>query len=465
MVAWPGFGPGIGWTARDHRSPAFQPLTPISSQRQHTRRMLTGTGGDVAVVYTTFEGDFFRPLVSVRPPGGTFSPPEPPPEGSWSEFALGPDGEVVALGFAQESDADGNRSAVLSIKPRGGTYGTPERLPSGVFPETVAIDGGGRVTVAWVARRPGIERQPPRLMATSRVRGGAFSPPRELATLEGGTDIVLAAAPGGDLAAVVGPFGNPSSDELQGLLVVERPDGTRQELLLPGMMRLDRIAVDATGRFAMSWAFPGPIQVAVAEPGRPPALAPLPPVSGVASSVAIDGLGRPVVVGSGGPGVRTTTLSEGGTWCAPDVVSLDEPTSLPSLAVGQDRGIVAWAVRGTAEVRAARYEGVPGCGGRSAFAEVARDASTAASGRSAAVRTRCARVATCRGRLDLRARGALIGRAAVRIAPARRATVRVKLTGSGRRWLAQSGGDLRATASLKLRGAGRYSRAVHVRGG
>jgi hypothetical protein len=90
IVANRGFSDGLGWMARGARSSAFGPLTPIGLSAVHTRQVLTGSAGDVAVVFSTFDGSTRRPLVSVRPPGGAFSPAEPLPAGEWSEFAIVP---------------------------------------------------------------------------------------------------------------------------------------------------------------------------------------------------------------------------------------------------------------------------------------------------------------------------------------------------------------------------------------
>lgn len=471
IVASPGFGPGTAWMARGTRTPAFGPLTPISPVSTHTRLVLAGPSGDVAVVFTSFDEPVWRPMVSVRPPGGTFSPPEPMPDGAWHDFAIGPAGEVVAAG--QSIDPERKTTApLLAARPRGGHFALVDPPPGRFQPQSgdVAIDAAGGLTLVWkeaqrTGSRPGAgDAVRHVVMTTSRPPGGAFAEPRELAVAQNGDDITLATAPGGHLAVVLPHLTRRGPDDAEGgLLIVERPDGTRRELLLPGAGNVT-LAGDAAGRFAVTWVnVARPREVAFAAPGRDPVLVPGVPLTGLAGALAIDELGRPVLAGEGGAGIQTTVLSESGTWCPPELVSLDAHAISPVLAAGPGRGLVTWSIQATTEVRAARYEARPGCSAPAPFAEVTPIARAASSGRAAAIATRCGRAARCRGELVLRARGRRIGRAGLRIPPSGRVLVRVKLSPAGRRWLARSDAGLRATAALRLRGAGNYSRVVELR--
>jgi hypothetical protein len=361
----------------------------------YTVRVARNDRGDVAIAWAASVDNVFRPRVVIAPPGQSFGPPADVPlpprapvpgedtgrQFGWPELVVAPDG-TVAVGFS-ETDYGANVSRTLvSTRPPGGEFRPPQVLatstgavwegPITMAPK-LAMDADGRLIAAWVFQ-PGPLVDGAKLLMAEAAPGQPFGPARTISdpSLPGVSDARLAVNPRGDVvAAWTSHIVQPLADTHPGRLdVMERsPSGAwsaRHALSSNGVtIATPTVALNDAGdaivavptTSGMATSFRGAhVGFGAAVPS------PVAYADGSEVPIAIDALGDSVSVRSDDQTVFAQ-LRVRGAEPEPEVpVSAPSKVYGPNVAMdGFGNGIVVWNEnrRGVAVITAASYSALP----------------------------------------------------------------------------------------------------------
>ncbi len=317
-------------------------LAVASSGEALTAWWRPGEGGTVVQASGRVAGGAFAPAVDLSAPG-SFAP----------QVALAPGGGAVVAWLR----FDGATTVVeAALRPPGGAFGAPVALSEpgrSAFAPRVAVQGGGRVVIAWNRSDGRLTR----IEAAVGTLAGGLSPSGPIsAPGEDAYDPQVAPLPaGGALIAWTRSDGAVTRTELA-RLGADGSAGPPATLSAPGADATQpQVAVDGAGAALVAWRR-GPagaerVQVlarsaagAVAEPAD---LSP----SGVGAAeprLALDAAGRAVVAwrrtDGSDPRVQIATRDPGGAFGAPvDVSTRGAVIAEPRVALdGGGNGVVAW---------------------------------------------------------------------------------------------------------------------------
>src|SRR6202035_3172534 len=201
--------------------------------------------------------------------GGTFGEPVSPEESICCRrpeapaVAIDTSGDIVVV-WQEEIGSSGQTGVYISIRPRGGSFSPPTLISQGTSPD-VAIDANGKETVSWLFG----DGTSTVVEAATASMGGPFSSPVSLSG-DGGdaSDVRVSVDPGGD-AIVSWTRSIGTSTELEA--AVRRasghfptPDGQGDGAKLgeakptaPSEPPLQHIVMDSAGEALAVWEAPG----------------------------------------------------------------------------------------------------------------------------------------------------------------------------------------------------------------
>jgi hypothetical protein len=191
-------GASLGLASEDHVFPA----PTVNATEARTAFAPNGYGA-VAWVETLPEAQA-RVDVSLRPPGGSWSAPQPlgATTRSVGDVHVAIDASGDAAVAWEETMSPSTFVADVATRPAGGTFGTPETFDNGAWPR-VGIDAGGNVTLLYAIVNSGAQNGE---FVRSAPAGGSLiaASPTTLSTTCSGFEADLAVAPSGDAIAGFG---------------------------------------------------------------------------------------------------------------------------------------------------------------------------------------------------------------------------------------------------------------------
>lgn len=325
---------------------SFGPPQILASAALGVDVQIGGNGsGDVVVVWATYD---HGTKYSVRPRGGEFTKPSTVPGGrSMRPIGIAVDADGTATLVSARDDTHLNPRVVASTRPPGGSFGAPRLIPRIPTGRSLAFGSArsGRALIAWHAI------QHDAIRAVERQPGGDFGARFDVVHVtdtNGVKDVAI--APNGAAAVLL-------SDSADVRVATRPPGGSFGALTRLGtQIGFARAAVGERGDVALAWgeegnavgaAYLGPgatdwqlFEMAAARPGSPGG--PLDP------AVVVDGSGRATTAWeeSDGETVQTFTRDFDGTGAPPPAVEVD---SLPTFR--QEHPASACHPRGARVVR------------------------------------------------------------------------------------------------------------------
>jgi hypothetical protein len=191
-------GASPGLASEDHSFPA--PLVDSTE----VRAAFAPNGYGAAAWVETLPEAHARVDVSLRPPGGAWSAPQPlgATTRSVSDVHVAIDASGDAAVAWEETTSPSTFVADVATRPAGGTFGTPETFNNGAWPR-VGIDSAGNVTLLYAVIPPG---EPKGEFARTAPAGGSLvaASPHTLSATCDAFEADLAIAPSGEAIAGFG---------------------------------------------------------------------------------------------------------------------------------------------------------------------------------------------------------------------------------------------------------------------
>ena len=334
-----------GWVAQGNLS---NPQTEVASSPDVA---LDGRG-DAEVAWVDSVGSVADLLASARPAGGIWRTPSQL-SGLLANFdelrGIGPQivddgqGDLAAV-WARDVDAS-HTSVEVSVRPQGGSWSPPEHVSptdGQASGPAIAISASGQVIVAW--------NQDGTINARVRGASGAWSAPVPLGA---GSRPAVAINQDGDMVTVWENVGQSSQVVMASVRLGAGDWGLPRTLasypLGGDFLDLPQVALDRDGEATAAWdLYPAELVEAAT---RPPGGSWGPPVtlthSGEFPGVAYDGHGNVTVIWTNDLGiVQTLSRPAGGSWLSTPITLGLGSAARPALAVNASGdAIAAWCRR------------------------------------------------------------------------------------------------------------------------